>query len=55
MKKSFFKLGKVLNKGEQKFINGGYSCKTEKDCYDQQGPGDPLTPWICYNGTCIIS
>ncbi|WP_440067608.1 hypothetical protein [Tenacibaculum discolor] len=55
MKKSILNLGKTLNKIEQKFITGGYSCKTEKDCYNQQDPGDPLTPWECYNGTCIIS
>ena len=51
MKKSILNLGKALNKPEQQQVKGGLPCKSEEDCYNQGG-GEPLTPWSCYNGTC---
>jgi len=52
MKKQILNLGKALNKGEQKSINGGGygSCLTENDC--RLHPLYSGGPVDCVNGSC---
>ncbi|AXT19776.1 hypothetical protein D7030_01295 [Flavobacteriaceae bacterium AU392] len=59
--KNLLNLGKVLDKSEQKFINGGFSpngeCFTNEDCECPVNLcGDPFEDiqYVCFVGRCIL-
>ncbi|WP_143569826.1 hypothetical protein [Tenacibaculum agarivorans] len=54
MKTSILKLGKSLNKTQQKRISGGFRftfCNSDHDCPSCEGTGCPVGSVICY--TCV--
>jgi len=54
MKKSILNIGTVLDKTEQKQINGGnpFTCNTAKNCMDD--PDYMGGPVACVSGFCVF-